>query len=121
VLATREKLKALYASDLSDEVKRSRKAQAFADLRRDYEHLRATAWHGSHDYEHWFATPINNAKLLPFGLYDRGVPAFAALFERCDGDWTRFYVAVRKLGSESAKQRDAFLASATPGTSSASP
>jgi len=119
VLATREKLKALYASDLSDAMKRERKAQAFAELRRNYQHLRTTAWHGSHDYEHWFASPINNAKLLPFGLYDRGVPAFAALFARCGRDWTRFYAAVREIGGESAKQRDAFLANATPSTWSA--
>ncbi|HEX5961942.1 MAG TPA: aminopeptidase, partial [Rhodanobacteraceae bacterium] len=61
-------------------------------------------------YDHWFDTPINNAKLLPFGLYDRGVPAFAALFKRCNGDWTRFYAAVREVGGEPAAQRDAFLA-----------
>ena len=109
VLATRAKLKALYASDLPDATKRERKAQAFADLRREYEHLRDTAWHGNTEYDRWFDTPINNAKLLPFGLYDRGVPAFAALFKRCDGNWTRFYAAVRKIGDESAAQRDAFL------------
>jgi predicted aminopeptidase len=37
------------------------------------------------------------------------VPAFAALFERCGGDWTRFYAAVRGIG-RTATQRDAFLA-----------
>lgn len=110
VLATRKKLKALYASDLPDAVKLQRKQQTFADLRHDYEHLRDTAWHGDTGYDHWFDTPINNAKLLPFGLYDRGVPAFAALFHQCGGDWTRFYAAVRKLGNEPAKRRDAFLA-----------
>jgi predicted aminopeptidase len=121
VLATRERLEALYASDLSDQAKLRRKQQLFDDMRRQYEHLRDSQWHGSHDYEHWFATPINNAKLLPFGLYDRGVPAFAALFDRCGRDWTRFYAAVRKLGSEPAKQRDAFLASATSGAPTAAP
>ncbi|MGH8216304.1 MAG: aminopeptidase [Rhodanobacteraceae bacterium] len=121
VLATRNKLQALYASGASDAEKRTSKAQAFADLRREYEHLRDTAWHGNHDYDHWFDTPINNAKLLPFGLYDRGVPAFAALFGRCDGDWTRFYTAVRRIGNEPAAQRDAFLADAQPGAASTSP
>jgi len=112
VLATREKLKVVYASNLSDAVKQERKAQTFADMRRDYEHLRDTKWHGYAGYDHWFDSPLNNAKLLPFGLYDRGVPAFAALFKQCDGDWTRFYGAVRRIGSEPAAQRDAFLANA---------
>jgi predicted aminopeptidase len=120
VLATRHQLKALYASDLPDAVKRERKAQAFADLRREYQHLRDSAWHGDPEYDHWFDTPPNNAKLLPFGLYDRGVPAFTALFEHCDGDWKRFYAAVRKIGNEPASQRDAFLGS-NPQASPASP
>jgi predicted aminopeptidase len=117
VLATRDKLQALYASNAPDPEKRAGKAQAFAGLRREYEHLRDTAWHGSRDYQHWFDGPLNNAKLVPFGLYDRGVPEFAALFERCGRNWARFYAAVRKLGGEPAKQRDAFLtrASATSG------
>jgi predicted aminopeptidase len=121
VLATRDKLQALYASDLSDEAKQKRKAQAFADLRHDYERLRDGEWHGYAGYDHWFDTPINNAKLLPFGLYDRGVPAFAALFKRCDGDWTRFYAAVRKIGGEPAAQRDAFLGEAGTSSHAASP
>lgn len=121
VLATRAKLKALYASDLPDKMKLQRKQQTFADMRREYEHLRDTAWHGNRDYDHWFDTPLNNAKLLPFGLYDRGVPAFAALFEQCDGDWTRFYAAVRKIGDEPAKQRDAFLAGTQAAANSPAP
>jgi len=120
-LATREKLKALYASDLSDAAKRERKAQIFADMRRHYEHLRDTEWHGHAGYDHWFDTPPNNAKLLPFGLYDRGVPAFAALFKRCGGDWTRFYAAVHKIGREPAAQRDAFLGNAVGPAATASP
>jgi predicted aminopeptidase len=118
-LATREKLKALYASDVADAVKRERKAQIFADMRRHYRYLRDTQWHGHPGYDHWFDTPPNNAKLLPFGLYNRGVPAFAALFKRCGGDWTRFYAAVRKIGGEPAAQRDAFLGDAAhPDTAS---
>jgi predicted aminopeptidase len=120
-LATREKLNALYASDLSDAAKREHKAQIFADMRRHYEHLRDTEWHGHAGYDHWFDTPPNNAKLLPFGLYDRGVPAFAALFKRCGGDWTRFYAAVRKIGREPAAQRDAFLGNAVGPAGIASP
>lgn len=110
VLATRKKLQTLYASDLPDALKRERKTQAFATLRGEYEHMRDTAWHGYAGYDSWFDSPLNNAKLLPFGLYDRGVPAFAGLFRQCGGDWTRFYAAVRAIGNTSATRRDAFLA-----------
>lgn len=110
VLAARERLKKLYASDASDAEKLQRKQQIFKQLRADYTHLRDTQWHGDHSYDDWFATPLNNAKLLPFGLYDRAVPAFAALFERCDGDWVRFYAAVRSIGDESSADRKKFLA-----------
>jgi len=121
VLATRKKLKMLYESDVSDANKRTRKAQTFADMRRQYRHLRNTEWQGNTDYDHWFDTPLNNAKLLPFGLYDRGVPAFAALFKQCSGDWTCFYAAVRKIGNEPASRRDAFLGNTSPHASAASP
>jgi len=121
VLVTRKKLKSVYASDVADAAKRERKAQIFAHMRRDYEHLRDGDWHGYNGYDHWFDTPINNAKLLPFGLYDRGVPAFAALFKLCDSDWTRFYAAVRKIGNEPAAQRDAFLGNAAVQPGAASP
>jgi predicted aminopeptidase len=110
VLATRRQLRALYASHVSDAAKREGKAAAFAKLRRDYESLRDGAWHGYSGYDHWFDGPINNAKLLPFGLYDRGVPAFAALFRSCDDDWTRFYAMVRRIGDQDAARRAAFLA-----------
>lgn len=113
VLGTRERLKALYAGDLPDATKLQRKQAIFGQLRADYRHLRDTQWHGDREYDHWFDTRLNNAKLVPFGLYDRAGPAFAALFKRCDGDWNRFYAAVRKIGKESAKERKAFLATAT--------
>jgi len=111
VLATRERLKKLYDGDLPDSEKLQRKQQIFQQLRADYEHLRDTQWHGDHSYDDWFATPINNAKLLPFGLYDRTVPAFAALFKRCGSDWAKFYQAVREIGEGSAEQRLKFLVS----------
>jgi predicted aminopeptidase len=121
VLATRAKLKALYVSDLPNGAKLRRKQQVFAELRQRYAHLRDGDWHGYKGYDDWFATPLNNAKLLPFGLYDRGVPAFAALFKQCDGGWPCFYAAVRKLGREPAAQRDAFLAGTRVPASPAAP
>lgn len=53
---------------------------------------------------------MNNARLLPFGLYDQWVPAFAALFRQEGGDWAKFFVAVEKLGGLPGDQRKAALA-----------
>jgi predicted aminopeptidase len=117
VLDARERLKQLYASDLPDAAKLQRKQEIFDQLRADYRHLRDTQWHGNHEYDHWFDTGLNNAKLVPFGLYDRAVPAFAALFKNCDGDWDRFYAAVRTIGRESSRPRDAFLSGKESSTS----
>ncbi|MBU3058623.1 aminopeptidase [Pseudomonas indica] len=105
VLATREALQRLYASDLPDAEKRQRKAATFERLRQDYRHLRDSQWHGDRRYDTWIESPLNNAKLLPFGLYDRWVSAFAALFEREGKDWQRFYGAVERLGRLSAEER----------------
>jgi predicted aminopeptidase len=76
---------------------RERKREEIDTLRREYRQLRDTQWHGTGAYDEWMAAPINNAKLLPFGLYHRSVPAFAALFEQHGRDWPAFYAAVTKL------------------------
>ncbi|MEF9672075.1 aminopeptidase [Pseudomonas sp. PCH446] len=70
--------------------------------------MQATQWAGDKRYDAWINAPLNNAKLLPFGLYDQWVPAFAALFRQVKGDWPAFFTAVEKLGAcrlRSARRR----------------
>ncbi|MGG2398933.1 aminopeptidase [Pseudomonas sp. SH1-B] len=98
VLASRERLRQLYASDLPVAAMRQAKQTEFERLRRDYRTLRQQQWRGQGRYDAWVEGPLNNAKLLPFGLYDQWVPAFAALFAREGRDWPRFYAAVAALG-----------------------
>lgn len=105
VLATRTRLDALYASGLPPEAMRAGKQAEFERLRADYRRLRDGEWHGDRAYEAWIDSELNNAKLLPFGLYHRWLPAFAVLFERAGRDWTAFYAAVRKLADEPAAAR----------------
>jgi predicted aminopeptidase len=112
VLDTRQRLATLYASDLPDAVKRARKQAAFERLRHDYRQLRDSRWHGHGDYDAWIDAPLNNASLLPFGLYDARVPAFAALFAQNGRDWPRFYAAARRIGQLPAAQRAAALSAA---------
>lgn len=98
VLDTRERLKRLYGQPLSIDQMRQRKAAEFEKLRNDYRVLRDTQWAGDKRYDGWINAPLNNAKLLPFGLYDQWVPAFEALFKQVGGDWPAFYAAVEQLG-----------------------
>ena len=76
-----------------------------AGLRAEYRALRDGEWGGVGRYDGWMAAPLNNAKLLPFGLYDKWVPAFAALFKSADGDWPRFYRQVEIFGKLPASER----------------
>ena len=115
ILASRARLEQLYASPRSDEQKRRGKAAEFARLRSEYRQLRDSQWHGDRRYDAWIDAPLNNAKLLPFGLYDRWVPAFAALFDQAGSDWTTFYARAAELGELPAEQRDARLNRLTAG------
>jgi predicted aminopeptidase len=110
VLASRARLEQLYASDLAADAMRVAKQAEFERLRQEYQALREREWGGHGRYDAWIAAPLNNAKLLPFGLYDQWVPAFAALFAEVDGDWPRFYQRVAALGKLPAAARTAALA-----------
>lgn len=113
VLASRERLERLYASDRPDAEKRAAKQAEFERLRRDYRQLRDSQWQGVGRYDGWIESPLNNAKLLPFGLYDRWVPAFAELYRRSAG-WTDFYERVAALAALEPTQRQAAVAALMP-------
>ncbi|WP_044873376.1 aminopeptidase [Pseudomonas sp. LFM046] len=105
VLEARERLTRLYASDLPADRMRRAKAEEFERLRRDYRAMRDRDWGGFNRFDAWMEGPMNNAKLLPFGLYDQWVPAFAALFQEAGGDWATFYQRARVLGELSQEER----------------
>ena len=109
ILDTRERLAHLYAQPLAAEAMRRAKAAEFERLRTQYRQLRDSQWDGDQRYDAWINQPMNNARLLPFGLYDQWVPAFAALFAQEGGDWLKFYAAVEKLGGLPVVQRNAAL------------
>ncbi|QHF10970.1 aminopeptidase [Pseudomonas syringae] len=114
VLDTRERLKALYRQPLSAEAMHARKAEAFERMRREYRALRDEQWAGDKRFDAWINSPMNNAKLLPFGLYDQWVPAFETLFRQENGDWQAFYRAVEKLGGMPVEARKAALRALMP-------
>jgi len=116
VLASRARLEQLYRSGVPAEQMRVGKQAEFARLRQQYAELREREWGGVGRYDGWINAPLNNAKLLPFGLYDQWVPAFAALFEQAGRNWPRFYQRAAALGELPEIERQQALAELSGGS-----
>ncbi|MCY1391623.1 putative aminopeptidase [compost metagenome] len=112
VLQSRKRLKALYAQPLKADAMRAGKQAEFERLRREYRALRDNQWDGLGRFDAWIHGPLNNAKLLPFGLYDQWVPAFEVIFKDAGGDWVVFYKEVERLGDLLQPERKAALVAA---------
>jgi predicted aminopeptidase len=110
VLDLRRRLKTLYASGADQPTMEAGKQREIAAFRARYAQWRDRDWSGEHGYDAWVTAPINNARLLPFGLYDQWTPAFAALFKQSQEQWPVFYQRVRALSHQPKPQRDAVLA-----------
>lgn len=109
VLALRERLRRDYARAGDVEALERRKQDDIATFRHDYAAWRDRDFPGDHRYDAWVAAPINNARLLPFGLYDQWTGAFAALFVQVDRQWPAFYQAVTRIGRLAPARRLAEL------------
>jgi predicted aminopeptidase len=109
VLNTRDRLKALYAEPLGADVMRQRKTAEFERLRSEYRQMRDSQWGGDKRFDAWVYAPMNNARLLPIGLYDQWVPSFEGLFRQVNGDWVAFFAAVEKMGALPKEERKAAL------------
>lgn len=114
VLELRGHLKTLYASGVDEAAMATGKQHEIAAFRARYEHWRQQDWPDDHRYDAWVAQPINNARLLPFGLYDQWTPAFAVLFQRAQCSWPAFYAEVRTLAGEAKARRDRALLALLP-------
>jgi len=111
IVAARERLTDIYASNASDDVKRAAKAAVFADMRAENERRRA-ATDGTTSFDRWFDAGPNNAGIVAAGLYADRVPQFKAILEEEGGDLPRFYSRVRTLAALSRSERDVALAHA---------
>lgn len=105
VLDLRARLAVLYAGDVDAALMEAGKEREIEAFRARYRQWQRREWPQDHRYDEWVARPINNARLLPFGLYDQWTPAFAQLFQRADRDWPVFYASVRALAKRSKAQR----------------
>ncbi|SDU37259.1 Predicted aminopeptidase [Pseudomonas pohangensis] len=109
VLDSRARLQALYASQLPTAQMRQAKQAEFIRMRNEYRQLRDHHWGGDSRYDQWMEGPLNNAKLLPFGLYEQWLPAFARLYEQSGKNWTAFYLQAKQLASLAPAERQQHL------------
>ena len=105
----RNLLAANYARDVSDDEKRSRKREIFAELQQAYAKVKAERWGGWGGYDRYFAQPLNNAHLAAVGAYNDLVPNFEGLLRAEGGDLPRFYLRVKKLANEDRAARTRVL------------
>jgi predicted aminopeptidase len=105
----RAELQTLYTSALPDAQKLEAKSKVMADLRADYQTLKATdRWAGYNGYDAWFAK-ANNASFGVLAAYTELVPEFEKLFEQDGGDFSRFYKTVQGLAALPKDERRAKL------------
>lgn len=106
VLATRERLKGVYArTNDSPAALRHNKQLAIQELRREYANLKTNEWNGYAGYDGWFKRPLSNAQLNTVATYHRFVPSFRAVLREHGGDLERFYKAVEALGKLPKEKR----------------
>jgi len=100
---TRDRLDALYRSDLDVDAMRIAKQREFGLLKFTYEQLRAR-WGGYAGYDGWFAQPLNNARLAAVATYRDCVPGLERVLDQA-GSLPAFYERVAELGRLPARQR----------------
>ena len=98
VTKTFDKMKILFAENISDTEKFKKKQQLFNELRDNFM-LRKEEFQVL-SYNKWFAKNLNNSHLLGVKRYHSQVEKFALLFEERGKQWTKFFDAVRKLAKQ---------------------
>ncbi|QDH71765.1 aminopeptidase [Lysobacter alkalisoli] len=112
-LELRETLASIYRRPITHEAMRTEREAAIATFRAWHAEARRTRWPDDPRFDRWVSEPINNAKLVPLGLYDGWVPAFEALFRQVDGDWEAFRAGVEALARRPKAERDKVLEEVT--------
>lgn len=107
VLASRERLKALYARELEPEAMRREKRAEFQRLRKNHEAF--ARQHDTRRFDGWFGRELNNAHLAMVATYEAGVDAFAELHAECAGDMICFHDRAESLADAGPEERREFL------------
>lgn len=96
LLNTRERLKELYAENISKEEMRDRKQYEFGLLKLEYARLKEQ-WNGYSGYDAWFSRTLNNAHLVSAATYHRCVPGLYRALNEANGDLPTFYERMNQL------------------------
>lgn len=110
VIKYRNILDKLYRSSRDETELRRRKQAEFASMKSEYLNMQSS-WHGHDDYQAWFDSGLNNAKLALVLTYRDLVPGFFHVLAREKYDLKRFYRVISKLKSCSRQARRQFLRS----------
>lgn len=104
---SREQLKQVYASGISQPEMKERKAALFAELTAQAHALQLQQ--ADRYYESWLKEGLNNAHLASIATYYQCVPGFQRLLAEQGGDLVRFYAAARELSKQPRALRHAKL------------
>jgi len=99
LLATRERLRAMYMHSTPSMELYFRKQEEFGRLKFEYRQLKAS-WNGYSGYDSWFNRALNNADLISAATYDACMPPLENLLNSVGGDLPMFYEAVKRLTKE---------------------
>ncbi len=106
--AIRGALQAVYDRDIPAAAKLVAKGALLATLDAAYEQLRSS-WSGPPNFDHWFASPFNNARFVALGAYEDARPAFEELLRQSGGDLEIFFTRAAAMGAESPAERSTML------------
>jgi predicted aminopeptidase len=95
-------------ADSNADSNRTGKQEILEQLRRDYAALKES-WHGNTDFDAWFKTQLNNARLNTVDTYYQLVPAFRTLLQAKGGDLEAFFKEVHALSKLRKSERRARL------------
>ena len=105
LLRTRDRLEALYASDVPVEEMRARKQYEFGLMKLEYESMKRE-WGGYAGYDAWFSRTLNTAHLVSAATYHGCVPSLRRVFESLGEDLEMFYAEMKAIeGTDGAKKR----------------
>jgi predicted aminopeptidase len=115
---TREALKQLYKTQVDDRIKRDEKQAILANSREGYAEI-AERLNYRNGFDAWFAGELNNAKLGSVAAYNTHAPAFLAMIEALDYNFSAFFDVVEDIGDMDKISREQCLvawAEAGPGS-----
>ena len=102
----RERLAALYASDIDDTAKRGQKKALLDELST---RAASAATRAGFRADGWWQPPLNNARLSAVSLYRGQVGAFRVLYTRCEEDFECLYGEAKRLADLDPDARQAAL------------